>query len=274
MINVTQFVKPDSLPSALEELNREGSIALAGGTSLSLSKSKKYTKVVNLSNLTELKKIETKNNRLEIGAMVSMTQLAEVEDSPFPILRKTASSIYSTAIRNMTTVGGEIAKGVYWVDLPVTLLALDTQVLLQNSSSSRTVALSEIYNSHPSKFINSNELITKIFIPLQKSTSSFHKFTKTQVDYVLASAAGKAVKDGNIIKQINLSIGGVTPLPCLLPQVSSQLVGKKITDEIIEEVSTECCKEIKFKPDFRASTEYQKSLIKVMISRVLQDLQS
>ncbi|MGM0597684.1 MAG: FAD binding domain-containing protein [Myxococcota bacterium] len=272
MINVTQFVKPNSLSNALEKLNSEGSVALAGGTSLSLSKSKKYSKVVNLADLAELKKIKTKNNQLEIGAMVNMSQLAEDEDSPFPILGQTASSIYSTAIRNMTTVGGEIARGVYWVDLPVTLLALDTQVLLQNSSSSRTVALSEIYNSHPSKFIKSNELITKIFIPLQKANSSFHKFTKTQVDYTLASAAGKAVKDGNIIKKINLSIGGVVPLPCLLPNISARLVGKKITDEIIKEISTICCEEIKIKPDFRASTKYQRSLIKVMISRVLQDL--
>ncbi|MBU1538126.1 FAD binding domain-containing protein [Myxococcota bacterium] len=272
MKNVEAFIRPENIEEVLENMALPGALALAGGTTVSLSKDPNVLRLVDLSGVGALKAIEVDDDKVVLGAMVTMTDILQTE-IPLPAaLRLAARAVSSTPIRNMVTIGGELARGVYWTDLPVALLTLDATVKVCSSASSRLVPVRELYREHPSKNLAPGEIITKVYLPKGHTKSSFIKFAKTEVDYAMlnVSATVQLSADG-IFERVQVAIGAVTPLAVPLVAVEEFLVGKKISKETYAQAAQIAAQGLKYRKDFRISSEYQTEMVLVHVARVIEN---
>jgi CO/xanthine dehydrogenase FAD-binding subunit len=270
MTNVEKYIRPDNLEETLINIAEEGALVIAGGTTVTITKFPNAKLLVDLSAVEELKIVEVVDNKLIIGSMVTMTEIYKSCTIEIAALKAAARAVSSTPIRNAVTIGGEIARGVYWTDLPVVLLALDTDVELSKKGSKRTVNIAELYSSHPSKVIKKDEIITKVIIPLNNKNSSYFKFAKTNVDYAIVNVASSLNidKDGKIIEAF-VVLGAVNPLASRIEECEELLMGKTLSMELIEQVAKTACEAVKYRSDFRVSGTYQKQLVNVLVKRSL-----
>ena len=111
------FHEPTSIEKAcqiMEELGRKAR-PLAGGTDLIVNMKKKVISpehLVSLSRIDELKRIDSVNGRITIGACVTSDELAESEEirKTFSALGSGAASLGSPLIRNLATIAGNLAS--------------------------------------------------------------------------------------------------------------------------------------------------------------------
>ena len=147
-----EFHRTTTLGEAAELLERFGTAArlLAGGTDLLVDlKAGRVTTehVISISSVPELKGITWDSGTLRIGAMTTITDLAEsppVRDNFAPILDATRRMAVQQ-IRNVATVGGNLASAVPCADLPPILTVLDASVELWSVGQTRTLALADFF---------------------------------------------------------------------------------------------------------------------------------
>lgn len=114
MINF-QFIKASSPANAVTAIAKDkSSMFIAGGTNLVDLMKKGVTnpqKLISIADL-ELNKIEKKNNKVIIGALVLNSVVADDEmiNKEFPLLAMALRAGASPQIRNMATVGGNLMQ--------------------------------------------------------------------------------------------------------------------------------------------------------------------
>jgi xanthine dehydrogenase YagS FAD-binding subunit len=112
-----ELLQPDSIAEAQSLLQRNGSDAwvLAGGLdSFDWLKDriKRPKTVVDLSGVEELRGIRTTSDGIEIGAMTTLTEIAQhpVIREKYSILAQSAELVASPQIRNQGTLGGNVSQ--------------------------------------------------------------------------------------------------------------------------------------------------------------------
>jgi CO/xanthine dehydrogenase FAD-binding subunit len=270
MINVEKFVRPASVDAAVAMLQEAGSLALAGGTGVSLSKDPNVRTVVDLSDLHDLRRIETTGDRVRLGALVTMTQLRHAPDLP-PALVAAARSIGSTPLRNVITVGGELARGVYWNDLPVLLLALDAVVEVTSTAGVERVPVAAFLADHPKRALAGGKLITAVeFSPGSLPMNSYIKYARTEVDYAICDVAcGLRVENG-VIREARVALGAIVPLARRVPEAEQALLGQPAGTETFDRAAKAAVEAVEPRPDFRVSREYQRQLVEALVRRALE----
>jgi len=109
-----KYIQPKNINEAISVMSR-GSLPFAGGTDiLSLMKENliDHKNLVNLKNIQGLSKIEKTNSGIRIGALTKLAQIAKSEllKSEYRILSEAANSVATPQIRNVGTIGGNIAQ--------------------------------------------------------------------------------------------------------------------------------------------------------------------
>jgi xanthine dehydrogenase small subunit len=139
----TSFV-PGSLDdlAALYEAHPQATI-VAGSTDVGLWVTKHMrdiAPVIHIGHLEELKQINIDDAGITLGAGVSYTSARGALVSLFPQMSELWDRIGGEQVRNMGTVGGNIANGSPIGDTPPPLIALGASVTLRKGSSRRTLA--------------------------------------------------------------------------------------------------------------------------------------
>jgi len=269
MLNVEKFIRPATVAAAVTHLKAPDTTILAGGTGASLSRDPAVRTVIDLSDLAELKRIEHSEGRIRIGAMVTMTQLRWDSSLPPPLVAA-ARAIGSTPLRNVITVGGELARGVYWNDLPVLLLAMDAVVELTTEAGVEKLAIAAFLAEHPKKTLAGGRLITAVEIEDRFTHVSFLKFARTEVDYAICDlACGLRVEDG-VIREARVAVGALVPLARRIPEVEQALTGAPLGEETFARAAKAAVAAVEPRPDFRVSREYQRQLLENLTRRVLE----
>lgn len=269
MINVEKFLRPQSVFEAVNLLQDPATFLLAGGTAAAMNRDEKIRTVIDLSGLAELKTIDVNSQRIRLGAMVTMTQIRR-HASLLPALIMCARSIGSTPLRNVITVGGELAHGVYWNDLPVLLLAADAQVELQTANQCEKVPIATFLADHPKRVLSGGKMITAVEIPLPADHLTYEKFARTQVDYTLCDVAIRLWIHDGIVHDARVAVGGVVPLARRVSEVEQALVGAPAETASFRRAANVVVDALAFRPDFRISREYQKHLVETLVYRQLE----
>lgn len=150
-----------------------------------------------------------------LGATLRVADLAtcpELEGETLSILRKAASVLGTTAIRNAVTLGGNIVHVVPWSDLPAPLLALDASVALRGKES-RILPVTEFFRRHPIQIIAPDKILTEVRIPRPPSNyaGAFLKFARTPGDFsTLNLACVLALRDERIA-HCRVAVSAATP---------------------------------------------------------------
>jgi xanthine dehydrogenase small subunit len=198
---------------------------------------------------------------MDIGAAVTLTQLAPHLLAEYPELHEWHERFASVPVRNAATLGGNVVGGSPIGDSMPVLLALNAQLLLQRGEVQRTVALKDFYLGYQKKDLQSGEFLRRILIPKRSKTLKLavYKISKRFEDDISAVCAALAfeVVDG-VIATARLGFGGVAATPIRASNVETALQSKPFTAATLEAAAP--LLEAAFTPlsDHRASADYRR----------------
>lgn len=273
------FVAAKDAADAVALLTEHGAGAkvLAGGTDLlaDLKFSPHHPQmIVDISRLDELKDIEVAADGLHIGALVTHSEIMQspVIRDMFPALVEAAHTIGAVQTRNLGTLGGNLVTCVPSMDSGPTLIALEAQVTIAGPSGKRTVPLDELFAGPRKTSLKVGELLTDIVIPKTSlnKPAAFEKFglRKGQALALVNAAAALFVDKGNF-KAPRIALGAVAPTVIRAPKAEAYLEGRKVSAEAMAEAGRIAATEAKPISDFRASADYRRDLIAVLVKRCL-----
>jgi aerobic carbon-monoxide dehydrogenase medium subunit len=272
MPDLKAFYQPRTLPEAIALLEEHGDRArpLAGGTSLSISKSPRVEVLVDLRQLG-IDRLEQRE-QLHIGAMVTCAALRRhLATWPPGLLGDAVAKIASRVLQNQITVGGNCVMVFSWSDLPVALWCLGATFVVQRSLR-RELSADAFFAEHPTHVLAEGELLAEVIVPRPQpgEGSAYVKFTRNATDQALASAAALLRLGDGQIQRASLAVGAVRGLPQLLAGAAHHLEGKAPTAELFAEAAAMATSEAKITGDYKASAEYRRQLVSSLIEDGLQ----
>jgi xanthine dehydrogenase small subunit len=260
------------IPERLRQINagKPGEIKgsgciIAGGTDLLLQDPEKA--IESEANLVfganEYKQIKFVGNKCYIGATSTFTDIKESKELSrlFPKLDDYIKLVASTPVRNMATVGGNLANGSPIGDLSVMFLALEAVLVLKNNGHTRELKLKDFFAGYLKVNKAPDELIEWIYfdIPDDNTLFSFEKICKRDyLDMATVNSAMRVVVDGGIIDKASFTVGGLGPTIRYLEKTAAYLVGKRIDNQTFKQANAIAQTEI----TPRSRAEYKRSLVR------------
>jgi xanthine dehydrogenase small subunit len=247
-----------------------GAVAISGATGLYTAKSSRDIELVDLTRLG-LDKIEVSGGRIVLGAGATLAQVAAAAELPGmagALLRKAARGVASEPLRNMITMGGNLAGLNYWADLPPVLLALDASVEVRKQGEApRQVPIATCLEGgkHPWD----GGMIASFAIPISAASQVFgyERFVRTVTDYSLATACVTMDRDGETYRNVHVVVGAVQARPFRLTALEGRLEGKGFDPEAVQ--AAVLAQEVSIAPNYRATPGYRKQLVGVLTRRAL-----
>ena len=273
--HIQAFYQPRSVREAVRLLHSGPGRVLAGGTDLALLRDRSVRFLVDVQHLG-LDYIRRDGKGCDIGAACTMSAL---EHSPFVrglaggILSRAAATCGSIQIRNLATIGGNLANGSPAADTATPLLAMDASVVVQTTSGRRRMTLREFF-ALPQKRRIHGGLLVQIFIPRNKDRAgwSFQKFGRTETDIAVVNvAAGLGIARDGKCAWARIALGAVAPAPMRADQAEALLTGQTITAELIDRAADSVAREVQPITDQRASAEYRRQISQVLTRRALRE---
>ena len=266
------YVIPETLNEASELLQKKGALLVSGGTSLKFRNLDRYEIMVDISRAVS-PAIERDGDVMILGAGARISDLLkndEFKSINCGILYETARNIGTTPIRNQVTVGGNISMVYPWSDLPVSLLALNAKISTNKREKDRAYPAVDFFAKNPSKLLEKGEIVTEIEIPIydQDYHFVFKTLNRTMGDFTALNVAVGYVR-GDILKDLRISVSGITSLPQRLHELEWELEGKTLKDDIVGESIDRHISNFKTH-DIRYSQEYLEKVLKVYLKRLLR----
>ncbi len=260
-----------ALPSEPGNMPHQGKV-VAGGTDLYVQKSEDFeaTDIIRLNKHAALRKIESVDERLYVGAAITIAEFSEnsIIGRRLPHIAEYARLIACTSIRNMGTLGGNIVNASPIGDLSIILLALDATLLIANEKHTREIKLHGFFKDYKVCDLHAGEWVQAILIP-QNENAGFFNFEKvskrSHLDIASVNSAISISLNNKLIEKVHLAAGGVAPIPKLLTKTEAFLKGEKLTPALIEKAQEIALAEIRPISDVRGSARYKSLLLKQLI---------
>jgi carbon-monoxide dehydrogenase medium subunit len=272
------YYRPGSLGEAVALLSKFGARArlIAGGTDLLVEKPPGIESLIDVAglNLSYLRKEE---GSIHIGAA---TTVDLVETSPlltgwpYQVLTEAAKSMATPTIRNMATIGGNICNGSPAADLSLALMALDASVTLVGPKGSRTLPLKDFQADINRTACKEDELLAEIQIPWSPLAggASFLKLRRhqTAVDIAVVNVATRLNCVNGRCVDVKIALGSVAEKQILAQGAQTVLIDRIVAPEVIQEAAERAAEEARPISDVRASANYRKRMVTVLVRRSLE----
>jgi len=276
-----QYIRPQSLTEACQlAYKNPGYSLLAGGTDFMVKlrlQNIRPTIVIDIGDLDELRGICIEDQMICIGAAVTHTELYEsmIIRKYAPALAKAASMVGSPQIRNRGTVGGNMGNASPAADTVPTLLAYGATLGITGPNENRKLAVEKLCTGPGRTTLLPGEIIREIYIPMQQSNqgSNFQKLGKRKAlaISVVNAAAWIELANDKKITAVRLALGSVAATAIRLYEAEEKLLGKRISDDLIREISLSVRETIHPIDDVRSKATYRKNIANILIKRALED---
>ena len=271
---------PASLPEALALLTKYGEEAkvLSGGQSLlPLLKLRlgQAAHLVDIGRIPGLEYVREEGGMLRIGGRTreSALEQSEVVKSRYPILLDTTKVIADPVVRNMATVGGNLAHGDPGNDHPATMIALRAQVVATGPKGERVIPIEQFFKGLFRTALKPDEVLTEIRIPAPPAHSggAYQKLERKVGDYATAAAAAQVTLAANgTVEKVGLALTNVGPTPILCTEAEAYLTGKKPDATTLAETAKLAAKAATPSADRRGSVDYKREMARVLAGRALK----
>src|SRR5215510_7491699 len=196
------YLEPTTVAEACALLKQHSGEAkvFAGGSHLTILMKQglyKAKTLVNIKRIPELKQIRYDDKTgLTIGALVTHREL---ETSPlikekFPVLCEAEREVANIRVRNMGTVGGNLASGEPLTDLSQIFIALDGRVQIAGPTGQRVIAVEELFVDFYQTSLAEDEILTHVVIPPLASHSGIEYIRFSSSSVVDKPSVGVAVR--------------------------------------------------------------------------------
>lgn len=285
-----EYFKPCDVKEACSLLYKYGAEAkaLAGGTDLLIKIKRGFITpavVVDLTGLEDLKYIRLDDGWIRIGAL---TLLREVATSVLlkeraGLLVTAAGLIGSRQIRNMATIGGNLCNAAPSADTAAPLLALEARVRIVGVEGAREVPLADFFLGPGQTCLAPGEILTEVAFPEPEpfTRSVYLKYTRREaMDIALVGVAavlqfGEAEK---VLQTARLALAAVAPTPIRVPSAEQVLSGLPLNhgaqevSAAVKKAAVLAQESVRPITDVRASAEYRRYLVGVLVERAIRRL--
>ncbi len=275
------YQEPTTLKKAFSLLKKYGDDArvIAGGTSLIIMMRQRLLTpkiVISLARIPKFGRITYKPSdglRIGAGARHRDIELSPVVRKHYPLLHETFRKVAQPRIRNMGTIGGNLAAGDPLTDPGASLIALDAEVTLSSIKGKRTLPLDEFFLDYYQTALEPGELLTEIRVPPPERPGWSHiKFTPRSIEDFATVGVAITVKANNgACDDIRIGLNSVASTIVHAKRAEAVLRGKSITDAALREMGEIAATECDPTDDNRGSAEYKRDLVKVLVRRAAEE---
>jgi len=274
------YLEPTTVAEACELLKQHGSDAkvFAGGSHLTiLMKQGLYQPkaLVNIKKISELKGIKYEATEgLSIGALVTHR---EIETSPlvkekFPVLCAAEREVANIRVRNMGTVGGNLASGEPLTDLSQIFISLDGKAKIAGPDGQRIIPIEELFVDFYTTSLAEDEILTQVMIPPLPARSGVEYIRFSSSSVVDKPSAGVAVRltlesGGETIQTAHIVLGCVGATPVRARKAEELVTGKQITPDLAQEAGSVASQECSPTSDLRGSEQYKRAIVRTLVKR-------
>jgi aerobic carbon-monoxide dehydrogenase medium subunit len=269
------YARATSVANALELLATHGDSAkvLSGGQSLMPAMNLRLITpelVVDIGELAELRGVTCDGDVLRIGALTRHVDLMRSSEiaTHAPLLTEAIAHVAHPAIRNRGTIGGSLAHADPAAELPACMLALGATIIVRGQDGERRIAAEDFFTGIYETALTPEELLVAVEIPVAKKDSVhfFHEFARRHGDYAIVGMAAQARMQNGVFSDLRIAFFAVGDRP-LLAKATEQLVGMRITSEILSEASVALGDELEPQEDQEASAAMRRHLARVLLAR-------
>ena len=252
----------DDLASAY--LDNPSATLVAGSTDVGLWVTKFMREIgplIFVGEVDQLRGLAEADGALVIGAAVTYAEAADAMVSRFPQLAELWGRIGGAQVRNMGTVGANIANGSPIGDMPPPLIALDATITLRRGSARRTLALESFFIAYGQQDRQQGEFIESVRVPLLPAGERFacYKISKRRDEDISAlCGAFRVALDGRgHVASVRVAFGGMAATPKRAIAVEAALLGQAWTEATIEAALPAFASDFQPLTDMRASAGYR-----------------
>jgi CO/xanthine dehydrogenase FAD-binding subunit len=267
-IGALQLRRPRTIHDALKMLRDDPELVpMAGCTDLYVALNfgtLKGTKFLDLWPIERLRRIDVRDDVLQIGALATYTDIIASRRVKkwVPMLIDAARQIGGPQIQNRGTIGGNVANASPAGDTLPVLAAVDATIVLRNANEARAVKLTEFYTGYRQSLRRPDELILAIEIPRVSGRQWFRKVGTRQAQ-AISKIVMAATRDGN---QARVALGSVAATVVRVPRTEAALAAGAI-DEAVRALATE----ITPIDDVRSTAEYRLTVAQNLLRRFWRD---
>ena len=265
-------------PRSVMDLARQleqtpGARLVAGGTDLFLEITQslaEFETLIFTGAVSEMREIADRDQVLEIGAAVSLSDCEALLAHYWPDLEELIDRFGSVQIRNQATLGGNIANASPIGDMPPALIALDAQLLLRRGQDTRLVSLEDFFSGYRSTLLEPAEFIERIRIPKPSGGGELrvYKISKRLEDDISAvcGAFNIRLEDG-FVAAARIAFGGMAETPGRARHCEQALLGQPWDRATIAKAMAALGLDFSPISDFRASAEYRRQVAQNLLLR-------
>lgn len=277
------YLRPKTLEEAMQALaSAPRPLApIAGGTDLLLDLDQgRHSPVQTLVDITEVKELlalEVRHESLFIGGGVPVNRIVLdlLTATHAQALVEACNLIGGPQVRNVATLGGNVAHALPAADGTIALLALNAQAEVADVSGTRRVPFDALFLG-PGKSVlkQGEELLVGFYLPLLKSSqaSSFKRIMRPQgVALPIINVAIWLKREKDTIKDIRIAVGPGAATPWRARDAEQVLIGKSINDETFEAALETLLARVGFRSSLRrASADYRRHLVRTLFKDTIE----
>ena len=275
------YIEAKDIGEALSALNEYGGKVkvMAGGTDLFLQIKgdlKRADCLVDIGGIQELSHIDFDDKvGLRIGAATTIRELetSAVLKEKYPVICQSARQLGSIAIRNVATLGGNLCNASPSAEMAPALLGLSARVKIAKRDGEKVIPLDEFFVGAGESVLEDGEILTEIHVPppLNNSVGLYLSHTtRGSIDLSVASVSAIISFRGNSCNDIKLALGAVAPTPMRAKKAEEVMRGHEFSENLIQTTAKVAADESLPISDVRASSDYRKELIRVLVFRAIE----
>jgi aerobic carbon-monoxide dehydrogenase medium subunit len=276
-----ELAEPSSLKEALSLLDADDATVrpIAGGTALMLMMK---AGMFRPTRLVALRRVEREFSRIEIGpdgslnagagATLGSLERTKALRESFPVIARTLRTLSNVRVRNVATIGGNLAHADPHMDLPPVLAALGAQVTIAGPAGERTVAVEHLFAGYYETVLARNELIARLSVPPQGGRRSAYLkvTTRSADDWPALGVAASIDAQGRTIRGVDLFVSAATEKPIRLKAAEAVLRGRDADEAALRRAGEAAAGEVEVIADARGSASYKKELVRVYVARAVR----
>ncbi len=281
------YLRPKNLSEALDALtNAPHPLApIAGGTDLLLDLAQgRHPPVQTLIDLTcvaEMTALEMRGDSLYIGAAVPVNRIAldPLTARHAQALTEACNLIAGPQVRNVATLGGNVAHALPAADGTIALLALDAVAEIASVSGTRKTPFTLLFLGPGKSAVDkTKEIIVGFYLPISNyqlpitTSSCFKRIMRPQgVALPILNCAVWLAREGDRIHDIRIAVGPAAATPFRATQAEDSLRGKAFHEEAFQAALEALLAQAQFRTSpRRASAEYRRHIIGGLFRETLE----
>ncbi len=230
-----------------------------------------------IAHLPELREIRVGKNGVHIGACCTLAQILEHRHVPDRI-KLPLSGMASPSIRNIATIGGNIANASPAADTLPMLYSLDALLTLQSRNRTDTLGIADFITGPGRTALQEDQIVTRISIPLADFNCMYYEKVGARRANCISKLSFYALArlGGSRVEEARIGFGAVAPTVVRSPEAESLLTMTPTSriPERLEEMRALYFPIIQPIDDMRSTVEYRQGVAFALLERFLLEVAS